>query len=63
MAGKDAGAYQGPSMISYLAGKQDFAGTAEFGRYREILLDASANKDFTMIKRHSGSAKYKIHIL
>ena len=36
VAGKDTGAYQGPSMISYLGGKQDFSGTGEFGRYREL---------------------------
>lgn len=59
VAGKSEGAYQGPSMISYLAGKQDFAGTAEFGRYREILLDATANNDTTMVKRILGILNIK----
>lgn len=51
VAGKDAGAYQGPSMISYLAGKQDFAGALELGRLKNPFLEAVKRGDTdTVIK-------------
>lgn len=54
VAGKDTGAYQGPSMISYLAGKQDFSGTGEFGRYRELFLESVRDGNIDELKRILG---------
>lgn len=38
IAGKNGGAYMGPSTIAYLGGKKDFAGTGEFGKYKSLIL-------------------------
>lgn len=54
VAGKDGGAYMGPSMVAYLAGKQDFAGADEVGRYRELLLDSVRDGNTAMLKRILG---------
>lgn len=54
VAGKDTGAYQGPSMISYLGGKQDFSGTGELGRYRELFLESVRDGNIDELKRILG---------
>lgn len=54
VAGKDTGAYQGPSMISYLAGKQDFAGALELGRFSAPFLESVKKGDTETIKKILG---------
>lgn len=54
VAGKDEGVYQGPSMISYLAGKQDFAGALELGRFQTPFLESVRNNDVNTIKKILG---------
>lgn len=59
VAGSNNGAYQGPSTISYLAGKQDFAGYEEFGQFKELLASLVKNKDYARIKKLLGLLNIK----
>lgn len=60
VAGKNGGAYMGPSTIAYLAGKKDFAGLEEFDKYKDIILNLIKNKEFSELRRLLGifSIKY-----
>lgn len=49
LAGLHGGAYQGPSTVSYLTGKKDFAGYEEFGIYKDVFLDAIKKRDYNQI--------------
>ncbi len=59
IAGKDGGAYQGPSTISYLTGKQDFAGFDELGRFNGLILDLVREKQFDSLKKVLGLLNIK----
>lgn len=48
-AGKDGGAYVGPSTFSYLAGKNDFTGYAGMGPYGQKFIEYVRNKDFDSV--------------
>jgi hypothetical protein len=50
IAGINNGAYQGPSTISYLAGKKDFAGSTELGPFKQEFQDAITRGDFKKIE-------------
>lgn len=45
LAGKNGGAYQGPSTIAYLTGKKDFAGYEEFNLFKDPLMNAFKSND------------------
>lgn len=49
IAGKDGGAYIGPSMFSYLAGRNDFTGYAGMGPYGQKFIEFIRNKDFNSV--------------
>ena len=51
LRGVDGGAYQGPSTIAYLAGKQDFAGFDELGKFNGLILDLVREKQFDRLKK------------
>ena len=59
VAGKEGGAYQGPSTISYLTGKQDFACIEELGRFKELILDLARNKQYEKLKEVLGFLNIK----
>lgn len=46
IVGKHKGAYQGPSIVAYLAGKRDFAGLQELGSYGKPFLGAIKSNNF-----------------
>src|SRR5439155_847099 len=48
---KNNGAYQGPSMIAYLAGKKDFAATTELGTFEKEYLSASKDGNYEALKK------------
>lgn len=48
--GKEGGAYQGPSIIAYLGGKKDFAGSDVFGPFKEQVFNYTKNKDYASLK-------------
>ena len=50
IAGKNGGAYVGPSTFSYLAGKNDFSGYEGLLPFSEFFLQAVRNNDFESIK-------------
>lgn len=54
VAGKNGGAYMGPSTIAYLAGKKDFAGLEEFDKYKDVVLNLVKNKEFEKLRRLLG---------
>lgn len=49
LAGKDGGAYQGPSTISYLTGKKDFSGYQVLGSFSEDFLRLVRERDYTRL--------------
>lgn len=51
LAGKDGGAYVGPPMFSYLAGRNDFAGYQGLDPYGEIFLQAAKNGDYELFQK------------
>ena len=59
ISGVNNGAYQGPSTISYLAGKQDFAGLDEFGQYKEVFVDCVVNEKYIKLKKLLGMLNIK----
>ena len=54
VAGKNGGAYMGPSTIAYLTGKKDFSGIEEFDKYKGVILNFIENKNFSELKRLFG---------
>lgn len=48
--GVDGGAYQGPSTIAYLTGKQDFAGFDELGKFNGLILDLARDGQFLKLR-------------
>jgi len=55
IAGKTTGAYQGPSAVSYLTGRQDFAGIGEFGIYQSQFVKHMLTKDYPALKKLLGT--------
>lgn len=51
VAGKNGGAYIGPSMFSYLAGRNDFAGYDSIGPFGELFLNAVKKKDLVTLRK------------
>lgn len=51
VAGKNGGAYIGPSMFSYLAGRNDFAGYDSIGPFGELFLSAAKSGDLGTIRK------------
>ncbi|MDP1721685.1 MAG: hypothetical protein Q8L37_00595 [Candidatus Gottesmanbacteria bacterium] len=51
IAGKDGGVYIGPSMFSYLAGKNDFPGYGGLGPYGQGFIEAVRSNDFDIVNR------------
>lgn len=51
LAGKDGGAYQGPSTISYLAGKNDFTGYDGLIPFNEIFIELVKNSDYSGLEK------------
>lgn len=49
--GEPNGAYEGPSTISYVAGKNDFAGFSEMGAYGPLFLEYAKRENFEGIKK------------
>lgn len=49
-AGKEGGAYDGPSTISYLTGKVDFAGRSGLNPFGELFLRLAREKDYESLK-------------
>ncbi len=49
--GEPNGAYEGPSTISYLTGKNDFAGFSEMGAYGPLFLEYAKREDFDGIRK------------
>lgn len=59
VSGKNAGAYMGPSTIAYLAGKKDFAGFEEFGRYKKLISKLIKEQQFDQLRRLFGFLNIK----
>lgn len=59
IAGIDNSIYQGPSFISYLGGKQDFAGLLEFADYKDEFINAVRQNNTTGILRILGILNIK----
>ena len=59
VGGKDGGAYMGPSTISYLAGKKDFAGYDELLGYKELILQLIKDKEYEKLKKILGFLNIK----
>src|SRR3989344_5422239 len=51
LAGKDGGAYQGPSTISYLTGRNDFSGYNGLAPFSELFLLWVREKDYQSLQR------------
>lgn len=59
VAGKNGGAYMGPSTIAYLTGKKDISGFEEFQEYKDLILKLINNKQFEKLKRLFGFLNIK----
>lgn len=59
IAGVNGGAYEGPSTISYLAGRKDFPGYAEFAQYNSLILNLLKSGDFETFKEILGVLNIK----
>lgn len=59
VGGKDGGAYMGPSTISYLGGKKDFAGYDELLGYKELVLQLIKDKEYEKLKSLLGLLNIK----
>lgn len=59
LAGTNNGAYQGPSTISYLGGKQDFAGFNELGVFDKLFESYIKEKKFDELKKLLGMLNIK----
>lgn len=59
IAGKNRGAYMGPSTISYLAGKKDFSGYNEMVGYQDLIPDLIKKRDIETLKRILGVMNIK----
>lgn len=51
VAGKNGGAYVGPPMFSYIAGKNDFAGYESLFPFNEIFVNAAKKDNFLLIQK------------
>jgi len=51
LAGKDGGAYQGPSTISYLTGRNDFSGYNSLSSFSEFFIRWVREKDYLFLQR------------
>ncbi len=51
LTGKDGGAYQGPSTISYLTGRNDFSGYSGLSPFSELFLRWVREKDYLSLQR------------
>ncbi len=49
--GQKGGAYEGISMVSNIANRQDFAGLWSFGPYEKPMIEAILSKDFNQIRQ------------
>lgn len=58
-AGRNGGAYLGPSAISYLAGKKDFSGYNELLGYQDAILNLIKNGEIETLKRILGVINVK----
>ncbi len=54
IAGERGGAYEGPSTIAYLTGRQDFSGFNELGRFKELILDLTRKNQLATLKKVLG---------
>ena len=52
LAGKNGGAYFGPSILSALAGKRDFCGLSSFPVFKQGILDALKKNDVVTLNRY-----------
>jgi len=59
IAGKNGGAYMGPSTISYLGGKKDFAGYDELLDYKDIIGRLIRDKEYEKLKNFLGFLNIK----
>lgn len=59
IGGRDGGAYMGPSTISYLAGKKDFAGYDELLGYKESVLRLIRDEEYEELKKLLGFLNIK----
>lgn len=59
IAGKNGGAYMGPSAISYLAGKKDFSGYNELLGYQDLMPDLIKKGEIETFKRILGIINVK----
>lgn len=55
VSGLHGGAYQGPSMVAYVAGRQDFAGLEELGDYRMLFTRYIYEGNYESLKRLLGT--------
>ncbi|MBI3380147.1 hypothetical protein HY029_05320 [Candidatus Gottesmanbacteria bacterium] len=51
IAAKNGGVYMGPSMFSYLSGKNDFSGYDSLGPYGQNFIEAVRSSDFSTVDR------------
>jgi len=51
LAGKEGGAYIGPSTIAYLGGKRDFTGYEELGLFKALFLRLAKKQDYQSLKK------------
>jgi len=59
IGGENGGAYMGPSTISYLAGKKDFAGYDELLDYKELVSQLIAYEKYEELKKFLGFLNVK----
>ena len=59
VAGENGGAYMGPSTISYLGGKKDFAGYDELIDYKDLILKLVRDNQLETLKRVLGTLNIK----
>lgn len=59
VAGKNGGAYMGPSIIAYLGGKKDFAGYDELLEYKVLILELIKNNELETLKKILGTLNIK----
>src|SRR5258708_4352949 len=59
VAGVNRGAYMGPSTISYLGGKKDFAGYDELIDYKNLILKLARDNQLETLKRVLGTLNIK----
>lgn len=58
-SGANGGIYQGPSAVSYLTGKKDFAGIQEVDPFDQLLLTSVKKKDYETLRKILGLLNIK----